>query len=82
MKSREERLKPKDMDNKSVEVPFAITYQPHLKNISNIIKKLFKHLYADPEVRSVLIPLPFVSFCSVQSSRSHLVRSKLYPQEQ
>ena len=81
MKSREELLRPKGMDNKSVGVPFVVTYHPHLKNISKIIKKHIKHLYADPEVRSVFTPLPFVSFRSVRNLRSHLVRSKLYPQE-
>ena len=69
------------MDNKSVGVPFVVTYHPHLKNISKITKKHTKHLYADPEVRSVFTPLPFVSFRSVRNLRSHLVRSKLYPQE-
>ena len=69
------------MDNKSVGVRFVVTYHPHLKNISKIIKKHIKHLYADPEVRSVFTPLPFVSFRSVRNLRSHLVRSKLYPQK-
>ena len=70
------------MDNKSVGVPFVVTYHPHLKNISKIIKKHIKHLYADPEVRPVFTPLSFVSFRSVRNLRSHFVRSKLYPQEQ
>ena len=81
-KSREQLLRPKGMDNKSVGVPFVVTYHPHLKNISKIIKKHIKHLRADPEVRSVFTPLPFVPFHSAQNLRSHLVRSKLYPQEQ
>ena len=76
-KSREERSRPKGIDNKSVGVPFVVTYHPHLKNISEIIKKHIKHLYTDPEVR----PLPFVSFRFVRNLRNHLVRSKLYPQE-
>ena len=63
-KSREQLLRPKCMDNKSVGVPFVVTYHPHLKNVSKIIKKRIKHLYADPEVRSVFTPLPFVSFHS------------------
>ena len=81
-KSREQLLRPKGMDNKSVGVLFVVTYHPHLKNISKIIKKHIKHLYADPEVRSVFTPLPFVSFRPGQNLRRHLVRSKLYPQEQ
>ena len=71
------------MDKKSVGVTFVVTYHPHLKNISKIIKKHIKHLYDDPEFRSVFTPLPSVSFHSVQNLMSHLVkRSKLYPQEQ
>ena len=58
-----------------------ITYAPHLKNISKIIKKHIKHLYADPEFRSVFIPLPFVSFCFVRNLRCPLMRSLLYCQE-
>ena len=62
-------------------VLFVVTYHPQLKKISKIIKKHIKHFHADPEVRFVFTPLPFISFCSVQNLRSHLVRSKLYPQE-
>ena len=80
-KSRKELLKPKIIDKKNVGVPFVVTDHLHLKNISKIIKKHIKHLYVDPEVRSVFTPLPFVSFRSVRNLRSHLVRSKLYPQE-
>ena len=63
-KSREELLRSKGMGNKIVGVPFVVTYHQHLKNISKIIKKHIEHLYADPEVRSVFTPLPFVSFRS------------------
>ena len=49
------------MDNKCVVVYFVVTYYPHLKNISKIIKHI-KHLYASPEVRRVFTPLPFVTF--------------------
>ena len=59
-KSREQLLRPKGMDNKSVGVPFVVTYHPHLKNMSKIIKKHTRHLYADPEVRSVFTPLSLV----------------------
>ena len=69
------------MDKKNVGVSFVATYHTHLKNMNKKTKKHIKHLYADPEVRSVFAPLPFVSFRSVQNLRSHLVRSKLYPQE-
>ena len=58
------------MDNKSVGVPFVVTDHSHLKNISKIIKKHIKHLYAYPEVGSVFSPLPFVTFRSVQNLRS------------
>ena len=80
-KSREELLRPKSVENKSVLVPFVVTYLPHLKNINKVIKKHIKHLYADPEVKSVFTPLPFAFFRSVWNLRSHLVRSKLYHQE-
>ena len=60
---------------------WLVTYHPHLKNISKIIKKHIKHLYADPDIRYLFTPLPLVPFHSVQTLRSHLVRSKLYPQE-
>ena len=68
-KSRAKLLKPKAMDKKSVGIPFVVIYHAHLKNIIKIIKKHIKHLYADPEVRSVFTPLPFVSFRSVQNLR-------------
>ena len=74
-------LRPTGIDKKSVGVLCVVTYHPHLKNIVKIIKKHIKHLYADPEVKSVFTPLRFVSFCSVPNLRTHLVRSKLYPQE-
>ena len=64
-KSRAELLRPKGIDKKSAGVPFVVTSHPQLKKISRIIKKNIKHLYADPEVRSVFTPLPFVSFRSV-----------------
>ena len=47
-KSKEELLRPKGMDNNSVEVPFVVTYHPNLKSMSKIIKKHIKYLYADP----------------------------------
>ena len=80
-RDRDELLKQKDISNRAVGIPFVVTYHPHLKNISRIIKKHSKHLYASPEVKSVFTHLPFVSFRSVRNLRSHLVRSKLYPQE-
>ena len=62
--SREELLRPEGMD------------YPHLKNKSKIIKKHIKHAYANPEVRSVFTPLPFVSFGSVQNLKSLLTKFK------
>ena len=80
-KSREELLRIKGMHKKSVGVHFVVTYHRDLKNISKIIKKAIKHLYAKPEVRSVFTSLTFVSFRSVRNLSSHLVRFELYPQE-
>ena len=42
-----ETLGAKATDEKSVGVPFVVTYHPHLKNISKIIRKHIKYLYAD-----------------------------------
>ena len=70
-KSRQELLRSRDMDNKSVGVPFPVTYHPHLKNIITISKEHIKHLYANHEVGSVFTPLPFVSFRSVRNLRIH-----------
>ena len=74
-KSREELLSAKGTERKNVGIPFVVTYHPHLKNISKIIKKHANYLQIDPEVRSLFTPLPFVSFRSVRNLRSHLVRS-------
>ena len=65
----------------SVDNHFVVAYHPHFKNISKIIKNHIKHLYADPAIRSVFTTLAFFSFRSLRNLRSHLVRSKLYPQE-
>ena len=67
-KSIEELLIPKSvdkMDETSVRIPFMVFYYVHLKNISKIIKKHIKHLYVDPDFRSVFTPFPFSSFRSV-----------------
>ena len=36
------------MDKNSVGICFVVTYYTHLKNVSKIIKKHIKRLYADP----------------------------------
>ena len=70
------------MDNKGVGVPFVVTYHPHLKNLSKINKKHIRHLYADLEARSAFTQeICFASFLSVRNLRSHLARSKFYPQK-
>ena len=61
-KSREERWRPKGIYMKNVRISFVVNYHPHIKNISKIIKEHIKHLYANPEVRSVFTPLPFCLF--------------------
>ena len=60
-RDREELLKQKDISETAVGIPFVVTYHPHLKNISWIIKKHSKHLYASLEVKSVFTHLPFPS---------------------
>ena len=79
--SRGELLRAKGIEKKILGIPFVVTYYPQLKNISKIIKKHIKHRYADPEFRYAFTSFPFVPFGSALNLKSHLVRSKLYPQE-
>ena len=60
-------------------VPLAVNYNPILCRLGQDIRKNFCFLYQDEEVKQVFNPAPFVSFCSVRTLRSHLVRAKVYP---
>ena len=74
-KSRKKILGPKGMESKNVWIPFKASCHPYLKSICKVIKKHIKHLYANPNVRSVFTALPYVPFFSVRNFRSHLVGS-------
>ena len=58
-----------------------MTYNPALKNLSQVIRKNLQLLYADEQVKKVFSPSPFVSFRSTRNLKSYLVRSKIYPLE-
>ena len=66
-------------DRKETGVPLVVTYHPRFHNLSAIMRKYFKFLYAEEKVKRVFTPAPFVSFRSGYSLRNHLVRAKVYP---
>ena len=55
-----------------------MTYNPALKNLSQVIRKNLQLLYADEQVKKVFSPAPCVSFRSTRNLKSYLVRSKIY----
>ena len=52
-----------------------------LRNLSTILWKNFNILYSDAEVRTVIMPSPFVAYRSAQNFKIFLVRSKVCPLE-
>ena len=60
-------------------VPVVVNYNPVLCRLGQVIHKNLYFLYQDQEVKQVFSPSPFVSFRSVRTLRSHLVRAKVYP---
>ena len=62
-------------------VPFALTYHPKLKKITQIMKKLKHLLYQDESVKRVFTSLLMVSYRSARKLSSYLVWSKLYTLE-
>ena len=60
-------------------VPLVVNYNPALCRLGQVIRKNLCFLYQDEEVKQVFSPAPFVSFRSVRTLRSHLVRAKIYP---
>ena len=59
----EENVKEKDGQHmKQNGVPLVVIYNPNFKNLSFLIRKNLKFLYADPETKGVFTPGPFVSF--------------------
>ena len=72
IQSREELLRPKERGNKSNDIPFIVTYHPHLKHMSKLIKYNSKHFCANVKVKSVFTPATFASFRTAHNLRSHL----------
>ena len=64
---------------KEAGVPLVVTYHPHFRNVSAILRKYFTFLYAEEKVKRDFTPAPYVSFCSGYSLRNQLVRVKVYP---
>ena len=60
-------------------VHLVVNYSPALCRLGQVIRKNLCFLYQDEEVKQVFSPAPFVSFRSVRTLRSHLVRAKVYP---
>ena len=60
-------------------VPLVVNCNPILCRLGQVIRKNLCFLYQDEEVKQVFKPGLFVSFCSVRTLRSHLVRAKIYP---
>ena len=56
-----------------------VIYNPLLSHLGLVVCKDFSFLYQDEEVKQVFNPTPFVSFCSVRTLRSHLLKAKVYP---
>ena len=56
-----------------------VNYNPIFCRFGQVILKNLFFLYQAEEVKQVFNPSPFLSFCSVRTLRSHLVRAKAYP---
>ena len=55
-------------------VPLVVKYNPILCCLGQVIRKNLCFLYQDEAVKQVFNPAPSVSFRSVRTLRSHLVR--------
>ena len=60
-------------------VPLVVNYNPIPCCLGQVRRKNLRFLYQDKKVKQVFNPAPFVSFRSVRTLRSHLVRAKVYP---
>ena len=56
-----------------------INYNPALCRLGQVIRKNLCFLYQDQEVKQVFNPALFVSFRSMRTLRSHLVKAKVFP---
>ena len=63
-------------------IPLAVTYNPFLCHLGQTIRKNLFLFYQDEKVKRVFTPLPFVSFRTARSLRTHLVRAKVYRDEE
>ena len=52
-------------------VSLVVTYNPALKNLSQVIRKNLQLLHADEQVKKVFSPAPFVSFRSTRDLKSY-----------
>ena len=59
-------------------VPIMVNYNPILCRLEQVIRKNLCFLYQDEEVKQVSKPVPFVSFRSVRTLMSDLVRVEFY----
>ena len=77
------RITPSDENNsKKVNcVPVVVTCNPAFKNLSQVIRKNVRLLYAGEQVKKVFALAPFLSFRSTRNLTSYLVGSKIYPLE-
>ena len=57
-------------------IPLVVTFNPFLCHQGQTIRKSLFFLYQDEEVKRVFTPAPFVSFRTVRTIRTHLVRAK------
>ena len=74
--SRDAALKPKPKQQ-TYTIPFVITYNPALPNISRIIHKHSNVLYSSGRCKNVFTNLPLVAYRRCHSISDILVRAKL-----
>ena len=74
--SRNDALKPKPKQQTDT-VPFVITYNPALPNISRIIHKHSNVLYSSGRCKNVFTNLPLVAYRRCKNISDILVRAKL-----
>ena len=67
----------KESGNYGTGVPLVVNYNPVLCRLGQVIRKNLCFLYQ--EVKQVFNPAPFVSFRTLRTLRSHLIRTKVYP---
>ena len=61
------------------DIPFVVTYQPHLKNLERIINQNIYLLNMNEKTKKVISPQPIISLRNPRKISSYLVRAKLSP---